>query len=306
MLRWYVGLLIGCAVTVVSMAAPVSQNYEGTYATAMPARDSRDGFTIIQTLKIERDGSASMTTTYEGRRPVSDRYNRADFGEVLDEVIRRGRAVHIGSWQISGSRVKVYLERINGRRWETTFELSRSGTGLAPMLYDRNDYGNKQRIYYPGKPHGGWGGSGSGGSGSGGTGGGNSGGWVRPSQAEGKYSVEFRIDFRNSRVKRELNLQHDGRAVLHTEYSGRGYPDITASDIRQYGDLINNLKRDRTLTHVGTWREERGRIIVNLDRFQNRTLHTTIEFVWEGNYRLLKGKGWDRKLYGSYFPDMRK
>lgn len=296
MIRWNVGILIGCAVAAVSMAVPVQQNYEGTYTATMPSRDSR--FTILQALDIKRDGTATMTTTYEGQRPNTGNFNRDDFGEVLDELVSRSRAVHTGSWQISGSRLKVYLERMNGRRWDVTFEFSRSGTRLAPMLYDRRDYGNKQRIYYPGKPHGGWGGSG----GSGGSGGGE----IKPSQAAGTYSVELQIDYRNSRVVRTLDLQRGGRAVLNMEYRGSVYPSITSGDIRQYGELVRDLERDRTLTHTGSWREERGRIIVDLDRFQGRTVRTTIEFVWEGNYRLFKGKGWDRGLYGSYFPDMRR
>lgn len=296
MFRWNIGILIGCAFATACMAAPAWQNYEGIYTATMPSRDSR--FTILQTLEIKRDGTASITTVYEGQRPTLNSNNRADFGEVLEEVVSRGKATHTGSWQISGSRVKVYLERMNGRRWDATFEFSRSGTGLAPMLYDRQDYGNKQRIYYLGKPHGGWG--------SGGSGGVGDGGGIRPPQAEGRYVVEFRIDYRNSRVVRTLDLKRGGRAVLEMEYRGSGYPDITSGDTRQYGELIYDLQRDRIVRHTGNWREERGRIIVELDRFQNRTLRTTIEFVWEGNYRLFKGKGWDRGLYGNYFPDLRR
>lgn len=303
MFRWNVGILIGCAFVAACIAAPAWQNYEGIYTATMPSRDSR--FTILQTLEIKRDGTASITTVYEGQRPTLDSNNRADFGEVLEEVVSRGKASHTGSWQISGSRVKLYLERMNGRRWDATFEFSRSGTGLALMLYDRSDYGNKQRIYYPGKPHGGWGTGGSGGSGGWGGSGGSSGG-NRSSQAEGRYEVEFRIDYRNSRVVRTLDLQRGGRAVLQMEYRGSGNPFITPDDTRQYGELIGDLQRDRTVRHMGTWREERGRIIVELDRFQNRTLRTTIQFAWEGNYRLFKGKGWDRRLYGNYFPDMRR
>ncbi|HXG67673.1 MAG TPA: hypothetical protein VNO70_21405 [Blastocatellia bacterium] len=105
--------------------------------------------------------------------------------------------------------------------------------------------------------------------------------------------TDYRDDYM---VVRRLRLKEDGTAELVSRIRGRE-PRITRNDERRHGSLLSRVVSARRITHAGTWRSNRNRIEVQLDRINGDRVESRLVFEARGDE--LAAVSWDRNLYGD-------
>ncbi len=119
--------------------------YVGAYRTSAYSRWRGDDYRLIWVLRIQEDGSAQISTRYRGTDPQVRRESLSFFGLVLQEVQRRRKVIHTGTWREVGRRLEVTLTNLDDRqRRECRFTFSfadRDRKTLTTASWDRNYYG---------------------------------------------------------------------------------------------------------------------------------------------------------------------
>lgn len=120
--------------------------YTGAYRTSAQSRWRGDDYRIIWVLRIYEDGSAQLSTRYQGNEPQIRRDSVSFFGLVLREVQRRRKVIHTGTWREVGRRLEVNLTTWDDRqRGDTRFIFyfaDRDRKELTTVSWDRNLYGS--------------------------------------------------------------------------------------------------------------------------------------------------------------------
>lgn len=260
----------------------------GTYEVRQDSRDRANEFTLIRTLRLDSNGTASLEWWYQGDEPNVSRNNLRLYGEILADMTPVRRITHSGRWSQNRNEIRIDLDRLGSRdRVSSTLRFDLRGRDLVFDSWDRENYGSERLTFRPGS--------------SGGSGG-------RPptdawSPVEGSYTMNFTLES-TAEITRTLILRSGGQAVLETEYPSNRRTQVTPTDQRKFGEPILRLGTQRVFVMEGSWTRSGSQVTVSFTRLDGTSYRATMRL--ESRDGSILAVSADSKAFGTTLIKFRR
>lgn len=273
-------MIVGLALTAILAHSDVHGTYRWDQRGSIEGRN----YTVRREIKIEKNGSATLTTSLRGAAPNNVNAAKVVFGNLIVDVIASGPGAHTGQWSEDRNRLRVQLTSFRaGNRQSTvntTLVFEKRGREMTATTQDRGIYGRESLTFDVGNN------------------------WFEDAATdrdwEGTYSVELFSPDPNEQytIVRTLKLNRGGDAELRSEYT-RKRPVESNRAREYYGSLLGNIAERRAVTHQGAWSIERNRAKVVFDRLEPNRMSVRSEFEFERTGAELRATRSDRRNYGT-------
>ncbi len=236
----------------------------GVYRSSVQVREGREDYNLVRILRVNEDKSVELVSRFKGTEPQVNRISMRRHGDLLQEIHDRKTIKHLGTWNLVGRRLEIYLTTLDGGKEESRMSFDLRAGNLDTIYWDKQTYGSEGFKFVrndsrdeddettppPNQP---------------------------PDQPQpgrrlvGTYSASLQVLNARGVIERTLELRADGRATLTQSWNGINRPRFSTQDVNELGQTILEFQQRTTpLVYSGTWQDGGNNLLTfNFDRLRN-------------------------------------